>query len=186
MAVQIIRSRRGGRVSPVAVLSKLGQTVYPSTSLMPTDQGFYVCRFVAESYREKLRRLVLMCGIEVALPPDNPFHVTVVASPKSFPTSEFSVDRQPLDVRAVAFDSWEGHDGKGYVVLRVESARLSERNAQMIAAGCVSNFAEYNPHITIQVGSMLDATHLRTANTRLRQCEALIPMGAELFNTFDN
>ena len=45
---------------------------------------------------------------------------------------------------------WAGHDGEGYVVLKLDSPDLSSFNKHLVDKyGLSGDFAEYNPHVTI-------------------------------------
>ena len=181
MTIRIIKAASSFR--PARMLAKLGQTAFESTAVMPTDNGFYACRFVADTEISRVFRLARLCGVEPVVPEDDALHVTLAVSEKFPNGSVLRADRGYVKVVAREWETWEGHNGKGYIVLRVESGELHRRNAQMKDAGCVSNFPDYQPHITIAQGKMLTLDELKAAN---RELDALRPfdilLGPERFN----
>ena len=189
MAITIVQAvrTRGRRESPVRMLARLGQIPYLSTENMAPAAGFYACRFVDERSIAAVTYLALMCGITAKPKVDDPYHVTLAFSKTLPQQSVLTVDTKSIDVKAVAWDTWKGHNGKGYVVLRVEADALTERNAAMMKAGCTSNFPEYKPHITVATGEVLSEKLLRTANTRLRSSPpTYITLGTELFHPLED
>ena len=188
MAITIVQAARtrGRRESPVRMLARLGQIPYLSTENMAPAAGFYACRFVDERSIAAVTYLALMCGITAKPKVDDPYHVTLAFSKTLPQQGVLTVDTKSIDVKAVAWDTWKGHNGKGYVVLRVEADALTERNAAMMKAGCTSNFPEYKPHITVVTGEVLSEKRLRTANTRLRSSPpTYITLGTELFHPLE-
>ena len=191
MAIKIIRPNSGS----ARVKARLGQTTYTTTLEMPENQGFYASRSVQPGAKgtDIVRWLARKCGVDIMLPDDDPFHVTVVASPKEFPRNALLVrDKRECEVLFAGFDSWKGHNDKGYVVMRVTSRYLSNRNAQMRKAGCVPNFQDYNPHITMQVGNLLDPSDFEQANElasivlpEFAERFGAIRLDGETFNVFD-
>lgn len=184
--VQAVRTRER-RESPVRMLARMGQIPYLSTEYMDPAGGFYACRFVDERSISAVTYLALMCGITASPKVDDPYHVTLAFS-KTLPQQRvLTVDTKSIDVRAASWDTWKGHNGKGYVVLRVESDALTDRNAEMMSAGCTSNFPDYKPHITVVTGEVLSEKHLRTANTRLRSSPpTYITLSTELFHPLED
>lgn len=50
------------------------------------------------------------------------------------------------------FKVWEGHDGKNYLVLLLDSPDLVEANARVMKYGITSTQDVYNPHVTVATG----------------------------------
>ena len=50
----------------------------------------------------------------------------------------------------IKFEFWDGHDGDGYMVLKLVSKDATQLNKLAISAGAKHSFDDYTPHITIQ------------------------------------
>lgn len=51
--------------------------------------------------------------------------------------------------RVVGVEYWDGHNGTGYVVAKLESDGLKDANRRLVAAGATHSFDDYCPHMTI-------------------------------------
>lgn len=94
-------------------------------------------------------------GIELCNPLD--LHCTLMYSPDHSPhTVDVCnvLNRPPFEYTAwsINLDFWEGHDNKGYLVLKLLCPDLVDRHGEYRAIGARPTFDDYTPHITIADG----------------------------------
>lgn len=88
--------------------------------------------------------------LDIQLPPK--LHCTVMYSnvtPRSLAQATKVLRK---DFRALLDEVtwWEGHDKKGYLVLKLISEDLKEEHARLKQAGCCPSYDKYVPHITLK------------------------------------
>ena len=86
--------------------------------------------------------------------PFEEMHCTIMYSRDDAPHSIRVIqllDAPPFSYKAWTdkLDYWDGHDGKGYLVLRLTSHDLAVRHEQYKDLGCTHSFPNYEAHITI-------------------------------------
>ena len=105
---------------------------------------------------ETVSRLLRM--VDGTLPPFDPAelrdeaHCTLVYS-KQAGIDPVGLDVGPgqlsLSASMVRVEYWAGHNGAGYVVLKLASPDLSALHKRFLAAGAKHSFDDYVPHLTI-------------------------------------
>lgn len=115
-------------------------------------------------------------GFETALPPEN-MHVTLCYSKTRMDWRKV----KPLRNGVIASNSGRSLEcfDANAVVLRFESEALEHRNAELLAAGATSEYAEYKPHVTITYsGNNVDLNSITPYEGELR-------FGIERFRPID-
>ena len=112
------------------------------------------------------------------------FHCTVMYSKEEAPHSIRVIkllDAQPYTWKGWSdkLDYWPGHDGSGYVVLRINSRDLAIRHEQYKDLGCKHSFPEFEAHITIADDVAFKPTCLTDLNRVLSALKFEITFGGE-------
>ncbi len=161
--------------------AKVGQHVFTTSDDLPENAaGIYAFRQVINPGR--LAVMARFCGVLNDRGYVDDGHVTAVFS-KRLPDATVIADDALVTVQPLRWESWIGAGGKDYTVLLVQSAYLEQRNKYFLSAGCVSEFPQYRPHITVLAGTPLPKSSLRVANNALLLLrEREIRLSGELFN----
>jgi hypothetical protein len=80
-------------------------------------------------------------------------HVTIVYS-REHAADMSLIDKSAFDLRCIeakitGIEHWDGHDGDGYVVLKLASESLAAWNRYLIDAGAQHSFPDYSPHLSL-------------------------------------
>lgn len=77
-------------------------------------------------------------------------HVTVLFSRNENNVVEKTDSRDIYTATVKEFITWDGHDGKPYLVMLLDSPGLQAAFTDWIDLGYTVDFPEYRPHITVQ------------------------------------
>jgi hypothetical protein len=76
-------------------------------------------------------------------------HCTVIYSATARPTDYIADPFRKLIGTLSHFEFWDGHDNSGYVVAKLVSPDLKERNRYWTERGAVHSFEDFTPHVTL-------------------------------------
>lgn len=114
------------------------------------NNGLYASMQFDEESKGKLLTIALKAGL--TFDPED-VHVTVMYSES--PSNESVSDvlenstANTAECIVTGIDHWVGHNGKTYVILRLQSNELARMNAYLAKQGAVATFLPYTPHITL-------------------------------------
>ena len=112
--------------------------------------GLYASYQFDEDSIQSLAQLAVKAGY--AFDPAK-VHVTVMYSTKSPSESTRELIESDIGSEATAIitgiDHWVGHNGKTYVILRLQSQDLAALNAKLHRCGAEATILPYAPHITL-------------------------------------
>ncbi len=119
------------------------------------DSGFYarVSPVKNEAFTGLVKLLEASCPITFNEVYDDP-HVTVMYSPKSPNALAASLihdshEHNEFLARSIRVLLWPGHNGKGYVVLKLLCPDLCLLHEKLKKTGAVPTFSPYAPHMTL-------------------------------------
>lgn len=114
-------------------------------------KGVYACAKPKETDVRGILRAVELLGSPVD--PDelrNRAHVTLVYSKhQDLSDKNATPDQQPLWATVSGVEYWDGHNGAGYVVIKLESPVFNDLNRFFIENGAKHSFDDYCAHMTL-------------------------------------
>lgn len=76
-------------------------------------------------------------------------HLTIMYSKELvISNTDLKVDEDLISI-PIKFEYWDGHDAKGYVVLKLVSNPATNLHKQLLDKGASHSFDVYSPHVTI-------------------------------------
>ncbi len=139
------------------VLISLSEKTFEYTG----THGFYCQVSVPSEEARFIAKLLKQNGLSKLVPADlDGLHCTIMYSKDAIPKEV--VDSNLGSIKAFKayvqrIESWEGHDKKGYITLKLNSIELNKRHNFWKQAGATHSFEDYTPHITLVTGFMPDA-----------------------------
>lgn len=115
-----------------------------------TGNGAYVCSQVSLDASESY--LLNFIGVDKF---DDGLHCTIMYSSKRKCSPGLADHVLPALVATapiVALDYWDGHDDEGYIVAKLDSPLMNERNAFWTNKGLQHSFPDYTAHVTLLHG----------------------------------
>lgn len=147
-------------------------------------KGLFAAAYPVSGLTNLLRILTPMLQREgITIQDTEQMHCTLMYSPNHAPRVQEVYNhtiRFPFQMEAwvECADWWEGHDGDGYLGLKLKSQDLITRHEAYKALGCVSTFPDFMPHVTL--ASKISAPKcLPAINTLLKNVQYRILFDAE-------
>jgi hypothetical protein len=112
-------------------------------------------------------------------------HCTVMCSPKAAPSPRCAFKLLPHSTAiAERVIWWRGNNGKGCMVLALQSNDLAQAHDRLVALGCKPQFTEYRPHITLIAPIHFDSQQeaikcMEPANEALRSTQLQVHFGQQ-------
>lgn len=120
--------------------------------------GLYSAVVPKPEYVEKIMRLAEELELS---PEEDALHATVIYSKATPPDKsnieEFTVFDREHTAIINAVDSWVGHNGKTYIVLKLVSESIVMENAKYQRMGAEHTFIPFAPHLTLSDEVPVDA-----------------------------
>lgn len=122
--------------------NKLEHIKYTGTS------GLYSAVVPKPDYVERIMRISEELGLPTVA---EGLHATIVYSKKAPSTPSVSDFNPDLEMFGIinAVESWVGHNGKTYIVLKVVSPQIVSQNASFQRMGAEHTFVPFTPHVTL-------------------------------------
>jgi len=111
--------------------------------------GTYAGLYLSAHSQQDIFKIIIGCGIPRSKELGD-LHCTVLYSKAPYPDALwYEADLNLLDATPIGYEAWTGHDGKRYLVMRLESALLESMHEVFLAGGATHSFDEFKPHVTI-------------------------------------
>lgn len=122
--------------------NKLEHIKYTGTS------GLYSAVVPLPAYIDRIMAISEELGLSTK---EDALHATVIYSKKPAGSPEVSNfnPARPIPGIINAVDSWVGHNGKTYIVLKMVSEALVSQNASFQRMGAEHTFVPFAPHVTL-------------------------------------
>ena len=107
--------------------------------------GFYCSMLLSDA---SVKRIEAMCKkVGVPYTQKDEIHCTVMYSPDNVPKTIPVPKNMPMEGTGTRFERFGPE--KDHLVLLLDSPELHELNRRIVAAGAVSTYPEYRPHVTV-------------------------------------
>ena len=118
----------------------------PELEVIPysMENGCYSAVTPDKASRLKLLNLGEQLGFDIN--PDK-LHITVIYSEKPVSDPKVKSGKFAATCREVGY--WTGHDGKTYVVAKINSDELHAEHQRLRSLGAEHSFPDYSPHVTL-------------------------------------